>query len=261
MIRRRSPLFSALAVFVAATLAAASASRATIITPVLPLSSPTATENTFTTTVVTLGSQDVEQIIYTGVLRPVMDIDFSNPVAPTVISLDLAGHDGDVQHSDVTFSVPLGTAEFNGITGRVKTAPGHSPAPVTGGAFNGSDHQLIAWHGTIDVTPAIGAPFTIDLFDDTFTGNFNGTGNSSVAVLLNNVTGNVATYDVEIKAVMDNTQMTTGDPQIDSLISIFISGNFVARGQITQAVPEPATVVTLLAMAVAGLVVRRRRNR
>jgi hypothetical protein len=251
----------ALAIFAWAFIAAAPV-RAEITNAVLQLLPATATENSFDITVDVLGSQDTETVIYSGVLRPVLDIDFTNLAAPVLQTLDFAGQDGDVQHTNATFSVPLGTAVFENVTGRVRTAPGHSPAPVVGGTtFNSSDHQLILWHGTIDVTPIIGSPQTIDLFDDTFTGTFQGTGNSTVSVSLNQTAGNIATYDVAATAVMNNVQMTTGDPQIDGLISIFITGNFVASGQFTRPIPEPAAGALAALLAPAALLMRRARGR
>jgi hypothetical protein len=194
-----------------------------------------------------------------------MDIDFTDPLAPVVNTLDFVGVVSDVQHVDATFTSTLGTAQFTNITGRVQTAPGQSPAPVVGGStFSSSDHQLIAWNGTIELIPIVGSGTTIDLNTSTFTGTFSGTNDSTINVAFNSNGAGVQFYDVDITAVMDDVRITTGDSQIDSVLGIFITGNFVASGQFTRPIPEPATLVQAtgaIAACVLAPFLRRRRLR
>ncbi len=246
------PLLYALAI---AAITISRAPGATAVSATLPLVAATPTANTFATTVEVLGQQDTQTILYSGVIRPVMGIDFTNPSAPVVQTLDFAGLDADIAHTNATFTVPLGTAVFTNISGRVKTPAANSPAPVTGGTtFNSADHNLIAWHGTIDVTPIIGSPTQIDLFTSQFTGSLTGVNNSTINVTLASLVAGVATYDVDVNAKLDDMLITTGKPDIDNLIHITIDGNVVAHGQFTQtvAVPEPAAL-GLASLAIIGL--------
>jgi len=235
---------STAAIALAIVLANQRSATAEEISAVLDLVTATATENTFDIRVEVLGESDTQSVVYTGLLRPVMDIDFTDPMAPVVNTLDFVGVVGDIAHTDAVFTATLGTAEFNNITGRVETPIANSPAPVTGGGtFSSSDHQLIAWSGTIEVTPLVGSPTTIDLNTNTFSGTFNGTNDSTVNVAFNSLGAGVQVYDVDITAVLDDVQLTTGDALIDGLIGVFVTGNVVASGQFTRPIPEPAAIV------------------
>jgi len=224
------------------------------------LSAATATENTFDVNVAVLTSSDMQEVIYSGALRPVLDIDFSDIANPVIQTLDFAGVGGDIQHTDATFNVPLGAAILNGVQGRIETFPGSSPAPVTGGnTYSSADHEIIAWMGTIDIVPVVGSGTIINLMTNSFRSSLGGTNDSTVNLTLNNITAGIATYDLELITPLQNVQLQTGNGTIDTAITITIDGNLVARGQITRAVPEP-TSLTLLAGLTILIHLRRQRS-
>jgi len=231
---------------------------AEVISIIANLSTPTATENSFDTTVTVLGSSDTQVITYEGVVRPVLDIDFSNFAAPVVQTLDFAGVTGDILHSDVTFTVPLGTAVFTGLRGRIETLPGSLSAPVAGGTtYNSADHELIAWMGTIDINSSIGSIPQINLMTSTFQRSLGGVNDATVNLTLNNVVAGIATYDLELFTPIQMVTILTGDPLIDNAITITITGNVVARAQITRAIPEPTASVLFAGVTMLVAMCRR----
>ncbi len=225
---------------------------------VTPLDTPSMAANTFTTTVNALGFSDTNDVTYTGVLRPTLDIDFSDFQNPVVNTLDFFGQAGDIVHSAGTFDFGiLGTVSLAGIQGRIETPVGNQPAPVTSAMFSSNDHEIIFAQGTVTIMPTIGGATVVDLSTTPLIRTLGGINDSTVTVSLAGVAGGVATYDVGILTPLDMVTVQTGDPQIDALVQITIDGNLVASGQFTRPIPEPGSLA--LAACVACFAARRRR--
>jgi hypothetical protein len=243
------------------TLSAHHQVQAEMISAVADLTTPTATENTFDVTVDVLLNSDSQVITYEGVVRLEMEIDFSDFAAPVVQTLDFVGVMGDIQHSDATFTVALGTADFTSVRGRIETLPGNSPAPVTGGTtFSTGDHEIIAWMGTIDITPIVGSPLQINLMNDTFRRTLGGVNDATINLTLNNVAAGLATYDLELFTPLQMVTILTGNPTIDDAITITIDGDLVARTQINRPIPEPSTAAMLAGFALLAAACSHRSN-
>ena len=71
----------------------------------------------------------------------------------------------------------------------------------------------------------------ICLMEDNFRSGLGGTNDATVSITLNEIVGGVATYDLELVTPLQAVTIQTGDPSIDGVITITITGDIVARGQ------------------------------
>jgi len=241
---------------------AASPVLAETVAPVVDLTPATPTENTFEFTISALSQSDTQSVTYQGVIRPIMEVDFSDINDPVITSMDFAGQASDIVHSDATATLgALGTVSLNDILSCIVTFPTSVPAPVTGASspfsFSSSDHEIIFGAGMVEVNPSIGSPTTVDLATEPFRRSLGGTNDSTVALTLNNIAAGVATYDLEIIIPLIQVNVETDDPGINALVDILVDGNLVAKTQIMRQIPEPASLI-LCACAVPWVLQRRR---
>lgn len=258
----RSSEFVSAAVVVAA-IGAASPVLAETISAVVDLTPATATENTFEFTVSALSQSATATVTYQGVIRPIMEVDFSDVNSPVITSMDFAGQASDIVHSDASPSFGLlGSVSLSDILSCIVTFSGSAPAPVTGTSspfsFSSVDHEIIFGSGTVALNPTIGSSTTVDLATEPFRRSLGGTNDSTVGLTLNNIAAGVATYDLEIIIPLVMVNVETDDPGINAIVDILVDGNLVAKTQVTRAIPEPAGLA-LLAGAAPWFWKRRRR--
>jgi hypothetical protein len=241
---------------------AASSVLAETISAVVDLTPATVTENTFEFTVSALSQSDTQTVTYQGVIRPTMEVDFSDINSPVITSMDFAGQASDIVHSDATASLgALGTVALSDILSCIVTFPVSVPAPVTGASspftFSSDDHEIIFGSGTVAVNPTVAPPTTVDLATEPFRRSLGGTNDSTIGLTLNNIAAGMATYDLEIIIPLVMVNVETDDPGINALVDILVDGNLVAKTQIVRPIPEPSGIV-LLACGVPWALKRRR---
>ncbi|MDC0936706.1 hypothetical protein OAS39_10500 [Pirellulales bacterium] len=249
-----------------ATICAASPALSETISAVVDLTPATAAENTFEFTISALSQSDTQTVTYQGVIRPTLEVDFSNINSPVITSMNFAGQASDIVHSDATASLGgLGTVALSNILSCIVTFPGSVPAAVTGAsspfAFSSADHEIIFGSGIVELNPAIGSTTIVDLATEPFRRSLGGTNDSTVALTLNNIAAGVATYDLEIIIPLVMVNVETDDPGINALVDILVDGNLVAKTQITRQIPEPTGLILIACACGVPWAWTRRRTR
>ncbi len=193
-----------------------------------------------------------------------LDIDFGDPLAPVVNSIEFVGQPGDISHVfvggpiDVQFDNGLVNIDLdavpNGVKGFLRTQGG--PIPVSpDGSFESGNTNLVARQGTVDIDGTITSFLGTLLVDETFSladtplDQFNDSISAgsvnSVTVDFVGVDAGDRVYGVTVATVLQNTQLpfSAGDFEL----ALDITGTLLGRGEIRlPGVPEPTTAVLLV---------------
>lgn len=209
-------------------------------------------------------------------MRVNLDVDFADPLAPLVNSIEFVGQPGDITHAFVGGSIAVlfnnGLVDIdidavpNGVKGFLRTQGG--PIDVNpDGSFESGNTNLVARQGTVDLDGAITSFLGTLIVDETFSladtplDQFN---DSISAGAINNVAFDFVgvdsgdrVYDVTVSTVLVNTELpfSAGDFQL----ALDITGTLLGRGQIRVAVPEPASA-SLLAFTIGAVALQRFRG-
>ena len=194
-----------------------------------------------------------------------LDIDFSDPNAPVVNTIEFVGEPGDIEHvfpdGSVDFSPGFGvdvTVTPNGIKGFL-TSNGE-PSTVSSGEFSGMKNSLVARQGTVQVDTNIGFSLTEDLSEsdpNDFTAPISGDSDNFISITKTGSSGATSFYDVTVTALLDGTTLEYDASGVPVILTI--SGILQGTGQIEFTIPEPASFALCnLALAMAGLRYRRR---
>jgi|GEM_PF-3587282 len=286
---RHLPLFALsliLFAFACVSLQEAAASNVNFSAVVLDLDDPSTGNNSFETifrvrdTVTNIsidgGPETVDYIDENNTgMRVNFDIDFDNPLAPVVNSIEFVGQPGDITHAfvggaiDVLFNNGLVDIDINAVPNGVKgflRTQGGSIAVNLDGSFESGNTNLVARQGTVDLDGTISSLLGMLAVDETFSladtplDQFN---DSISAGAINNVAVDFVgidagdrVYDVIVSTVLVNTELpfSTGDFEL----ALDITGTLLGRGQIRVAVPEPSTVSLLVLVLGAALSLGKR---
>ena len=200
-----------------------------------------------------LASSDSAQSDFSGTVETLLDISYDGSQLPTTTGLELVS--GNLSATDVSLSLLGGflVVDLTGLGASVDTPT--PPGAVTGTLFDTQDHEVIVNQGNISA-----AGNNIDLSSSPVTGTTTGSG--TLVVTLNNITNDIATYDVTLTLPVDfSDSFDVDNPLGSGTIPVGVDvggGNVVASGQFTRVIPEPTSAALL---GLGGLLIARRRRR
>jgi len=186
------------------------------------------------------------------------------PAAYTATVTDLEFTGGQVTFSDVMFYLGFGILGSVNVDGKGLVGYPDTPLPpgaVTGIQFPANQHVFVLNNGTFKIEGSGGVgglldpnPMDFNLASSPLSGTTGGDG--TLLVSSPTIVGGLATYDVtlEMPVAFNEIVYTNGTTQA----SVVASGTLRAEGQFTHALPEPATLVLILAGAAALRLGRRR---
>ena len=187
--------------------------------------------------------------------------------APAAYEADVTGLEftgGRVAFSDVAFYLSFGILGSISADGTSLAGYPNTPVPpgtVTGIQFPADQHEFVLNEGVFNIegNGFVGGlldpnPMVFDLASDPISGTTAGDG--TLEVSSPTIIGDLATYDVTLTMPVALDEEVYNDGSIAA--SVVASGTLRAAGQFTHPVPEPATLLLVLAGA-AALRLRRRR--
>ena len=205
-----------------------------------------------------------------------LDVDFADPLAPIVNSIEFVGEPGDISHVftggaiDLFFTDGIFVVDFeavpNGVKGFLRTQGGVIPVNPDGSFVSGNTN-LVARQGSVDIDGTVSSLLGVFTVDETF--NLSDTpldqfNDSISAGSLNNVTVDFVgedlgerVYHVTVSTLLENTELSFAGEDFELIFDI--SGTLLGRREIrVPIVPEPATV-GLLMLALGTLSLRKPR--